>query len=106
MTSVSCSNRLLVLVLFGACATGAAADDKAEYDRRAAAGYVSLFQSLDRNTDGAVTKSEAQGDLNFSPRFDDMDTNRDGVVTQMELQRYIERQHGPQALSAQTAASQ
>lgn len=106
MTSGACSNRLLVLVLFGACATVTAADDKANYDRRAAAGYLSLFQSLDRNADGAVARLEAQGDLNFSPRFDDMDTNRDGVVTQMELQRYIERHHGPQALSAQTSASQ
>ena len=64
----------LLLVLFGtllACATGATADDKAEYNRRAAETYVALFKSLDRNADSAVTREEAHGDLNFVPYFDD-----------------------------------
>ena len=84
----------LVLALLGASIAGARADDKAEYDRRSTARYTSLFQALDRNADRAVTKSEAQGDLNFSPQFDDMDTNRDGIVTELELHRYIEKHHG------------
>jgi Ca2+-binding EF-hand superfamily protein len=79
--------------LLAACAMGAGADDKSDYDRRSAARYMSLFQSLDRNADGAVTRLEAQGDLNFSPRFNDMDINRDGVVTTAELQRYVDREH-------------
>ena len=73
---------------------GVRADDKADYDRRAAVRYMELFQSLDRNGDGAVSRDEAQGDLNFSPRFDDMDIDRNGFVTLPELQRYVDQQHG------------
>ena len=74
-----------------------AADDKIHYDQRSAARYTALFESLDRNHDGTVTRLEAQGDLNFDPVFDDMDINRDGVVTTAELQRYIEQRYGAYA---------
>ena len=74
----------------------AADDPKAEYDRRAAERYVSLFQSLDLNNDGMVSKAEAQGDLTFGPSFDDIDINRDGIVTAAELQRFIEQRYGMQ----------
>ena len=90
-------HKIAVFVLLAACAVEAGADDKADYDRRAAARYTSLFQSLDRNGDGTVTSSESQGDLNFGPRFDDMDINRDGVVTKIELQRFIDQYHGTHA---------
>lgn len=83
-----------VSMLLLACAMGAAADDKGEYDRRAAASDLSLFHSLDRNGDGAVTRLEAQGDINFLPRFDDMEVNMDGVVTTAELHRYLEQHYG------------
>ena len=89
------------LVLLVACAMGAGADDKSEYERRSAARYVSLFHSLDRNADGAVTQSEARGDLNFGPRFDDMDINRDEIVTTPEFQRFIEQEHGVRATRLQ-----
>lgn len=82
------------LVLLAAFAMGAGADDKSEYERRAAARDLSLFQSLDRNGDGAVTRLEAQGDINFLPRFNDMEVDMDGVVTTAELQRYLEQQYG------------
>ena len=77
-----------------ACATGAAANDKAEYNRRAAETYVALFKSLDRNADTAVTREEARGDVNFVPQFDSMDINRDGVVTAEELQRFVAQRYG------------
>ena len=83
-----------VLVLLLACAMSAGADDKSEYNRRAAARDLSLFHSLDRNGDGVVTRLEAHGDVNFLPRFDDMEVNMDGVVTMAELHRYLERQYG------------
>lgn len=82
------------LVLLLACAMSAGADDRSEYNRRAAARDLSLFHSLDRNADGAVTRLEAQGDINFLPRFDDMEVNMDGVVTAAELHRYLEQQYG------------
>ena len=90
-----------VFALATFCITSAGADDRSEYNRRAAARYVALFQSLDRDGDKTVTKAEAQGDLNFGPRFDDMDINRDQIVTLVELQRFIEREHGADALAAQ-----
>ncbi len=74
--------------------TTAWADDRAEYNRRAAARYVELFQTLDRDTDGRVTREESRGDLNFSPFFDDMDINRDGVVSKDELHRFMEQRYG------------
>ncbi len=82
------------LVLLAACAMGAGADDKNEYNRRAAARDLALFQSLDHNTDGAVTRLEAQGDINFLTHFDDMEVDMDGVVTKAELQRYLEQRYG------------
>ena len=83
-------------VLISACAIGAGADDRSEYNRRAAARDLSLFHSLDRNGDGAVTRLEAQGDLNFLPRFNDMEVDMDGVITAAELQRYLEQNYGAQ----------
>ena len=85
-------------------ATAAIADDKTEYERRAVERDVALFQSLDRNRDNAVTKLEAQGDLNFGPRFDDMDINRDNIVTREELQRYLEQQYGVRTTAAAGSA--
>ena len=90
----------VVLALLAACISGAGANDKADYERRAAATDMTLFESLDRNKDGRVTLSEAHGDLNLGPRFDDMDINRDGVATMEELQRYIGQQHGIQVNQA------
>jgi len=82
----------LILPAYGSMAR--ADDDKTAYDQRSAARYAAVFQSLDRNGDGAVTRVEAHGDLNLGPVFDDMDINRDGIVTHAELQRYLE-QHYP-----------
>jgi hypothetical protein len=87
---------LAALGLFAACAWGADSNDKLEYDRRSATRYLALFQSLDRNADGLVTRSEVHGDLNFGPRFDDLDIDRDDVVTAAELQRFIKQQYGVQ----------
>ena len=83
-----------VLVLLLMCAMSANADDRSDYNRRAATRDLSLFHSLDRNADGAVTRLEAQGDINFLPRFDDMEVDMNGVVTIAELHRYLEQRYG------------
>jgi hypothetical protein len=77
-------------------AMSAGADDRSDYNRRAAARDLELFHSLDRNADGAVTRLEAQGDINFLPRFDDMEVDLDGTVTTAELHRYLDQQYGVQ----------
>jgi Ca2+-binding EF-hand superfamily protein len=85
----------LAIALLGFALNGNAADDpKAEFDRRAAERYVSLFQALDLDNDRRVSKAEAQPDLNFGPAFDDMDIDRDGFVTAAELQRFLEQRYG------------
>jgi Ca2+-binding EF-hand superfamily protein len=85
---------LLVVVGLASAVTGAVADDKADYDRRNAERYTSLFAWLDRDGDGAVTRTESFGDVNFTPVFDDMDIDRDGAVTTAELRRYVDERFG------------
>ena len=82
------------LALLLACATHASADDRDDYNRRAATRDLNLFHSLDRNGDGGVTRLEAQGDINFLPRFDDMEVDMNGVVTAAEFYRYVEQHYG------------
>jgi hypothetical protein len=77
-----------------ALAMSVGADEKSDYDRRAATRDLDLFHSLDRDGDGVVTRLEARGDINFLPRFDDMEVDMDGVVTRAELERYIDQQYG------------
>lgn len=99
---------LLVAVLLpgtGLAASAAPADVEADYNRRVAGRFGSLFQTLDRNRDGVVTRNEAQGDLHFYPRFDDMDINRDGFVTQAELSRFVEQEFGVRLEFGATASA-
>ena len=86
--------QLAALAVLLALAMTAGADDKSDYNFRAAGDDVSLFHALDRNADGAVSRLEARGDINFLPRFDDMEVDMDGIVTRAELQRYIEQHYG------------
>ena len=102
--------KLLHLLMAAALAiavssTAAGADGKAEYDRRAAADLVQLFQWLDRNHDLAVARIEAEGDVNFMPRFADIDIDRNDSVSIQELARYIEQRHGLRLDEASTAAA-
>jgi hypothetical protein len=96
--------RAATLVLLAVSVAHAWADDKADYDKRAVARYTQLFQSLDRNADGVVTREEARGDLNLGLRFDDMDVNRDERLTTGELHGYLERHHGMQRQGAPPAS--
>jgi Ca2+-binding EF-hand superfamily protein len=91
--------RIATAVLLAACLAPAAADDKAEYQRRAAAADQAAFRDLDLDRDGRLTLEEVRSDLNFGPRFNDADVNRDGVVTPDEMRRYLEQSYGtPDAL--------
>ena len=102
--------RLLHVSVAAVCAIAvssapAGANGKAEYDRRVAADLVQLFQWLDRDHDRAVTRIEAEGDVNFMPRFADMDIDRNDSVSSHELARYIEQTHGLRIDEATTAAA-
>lgn len=74
--------------------TAAMANDREDYNRRAAETDLAAFRLLDLNRDGVLTPEEVQPDLNFGPRFNDIDINRDGVITREELRRYIEQAYG------------
>lgn len=85
---------LMALLLTWTMSAGA--DERIDYNRRAAARDLTLFHSLDLNADGKVTRFEAQGDVNFMPLFNDIEVDMDGIVTTAELHRYLERQYGVQ----------
>lgn len=86
--------RALWALTLAAVAASAWADDRAAYNRRAAAADTALFQQLDLNRDGMLSREEARGDLHLGPRFEDMDVNRDGMVTREELLRYLRLTYG------------
>ena len=83
-----------IVALFAVWSLVAAADDRSEYNRRAADADRAAFRELDLNRNGLLTQDEVRADLNFGPRFDAADINRDGVVTQDELRRYLEQTYG------------
>jgi hypothetical protein len=90
-------------LLVAQCA-GVLADEKGEYNRRAAETDMAVFKELNRSGSGFLTREEVQGDMRLGTRFSDIDTNRDDIVTPQEMQRYLEQTYGvapapaPQAL--------
>jgi len=90
-----CQHLAAILALVTSCHV-AIADDRADYNRRAAATDLATFRQLDLNRDGRLDAAEAAGDLNLGPRFRDIDINRDGIVTPEEMRRYIEQTYGLQ----------
>ena len=70
------------------------ADDRADYNRRAAQADEAAYHQLDLDGDGRLTPQEVRGDVNFGPRFDDVDINRDGIITPEEMRRYLEQMYG------------
>ena len=79
------------IVLIALVSGMATADDRMEYNRRAAEADRAAYRQLDRDGDGRLTQEEVQGDVGFRPRFDDIDINRDGIVTPNEMRRYLEQ---------------
>lgn len=82
------------LLIVAATAVTVAADDRADYNRRAADTDMAAFKQLDLNHDGRLTENEARPDLNLYPRFRDIDIDRNGVITLEEMRGYIERTYG------------
>jgi hypothetical protein len=93
--------RCWLALALAAMLSAAAADDREDYNRRAADADRAAFHALDLNRDGVLERDEVRGDLNFGPRFNDVDINRDGVITPAEMARYLEQTYGvkPAALA-------
>ena len=86
--------QLAVAVVLAMVSVAAPAADKEAYNRRVADNDMALFQQLDLNRDGRLSRDEAKADLNLGPRFSDIDINRDDFVTREEMRRYIEHTYG------------
>jgi plasmid stability protein len=87
------------LTLALACSGQAVADDdlRSAYYQRAADHDRALFESLDVDRNGVLSRDETQGDLDLGPRFNDIDVNRDNLITADELRRYVEQRYGASA---------
>jgi EF hand len=50
-----------------------------------------LFDLLDRNGDGRLTREELEGTV-FAKHFDEIDSNKDGAIDNEELEAYLKKQ--------------
>ena len=87
-------SKFALIAMIGAVSAMAAADDREKYNERAANSDMAMFQELDLNRDGKVTRAEAKGFLAMEARFDDIDIDHDDQITRDEMTRYIERAYG------------
>jgi hypothetical protein len=85
---------LLAIAVAIASSGALAADDREAFYRRAAASDAALFDALDRDGNGMVTRQEAQVSIDMQARFDDFDIDRDGAITRAELERYVGQRYG------------
>ena len=46
---------------------------------------MSMYKSMDKNSDGIVTKAEAEAQGMSGPTFNKLDTNKDGFISQSEF---------------------
>jgi Ca2+-binding EF-hand superfamily protein len=72
---------LIAAALITTAATANEPDGDKDRSRQAA---EAKFESLDRNDDGQVSKSEARDDSKLSAQFTSADTNSDGYLTEPE----------------------
>jgi Ca2+-binding EF-hand superfamily protein len=73
---------LILLCSAALFSTAALAND--EPDAKSAGG---IFQTLDADGDGKISKSEAEANQGFANHFDKLDGNSDGFVSKREYQR-------------------
>lgn len=75
---------LLSAVLLSAAAT--AGDDQYKQDKTMKQQSAATFESLDKNADSQISKTEAAGDKTLSDSFASADTNGDGYLSKSEFQ--------------------
>jgi Ca2+-binding EF-hand superfamily protein len=94
------------IALFAATllATGAIAADN---DSRSMQNSDTMFKSLDKNSDGKISQSEAANasDKNVSAHFAALDKNSDGYLDRREFQAH-ERQHSQQSSSNSSSSTE
>jgi Ca2+-binding EF-hand superfamily protein len=87
-------SQIAIAAVLGVLSLAAAADDREDYNRRAAQRDMAAFQELDRNHDQRLTPDEVKGMLSLEARFNDIDINRDGAITLEEMKRYLDQTYG------------
>ncbi len=85
---------IAVALALGLPGGNAFAQDQAAYEQRSIARFEQQFASLDRGHKGKVSRTEADGSIDFIAAFDDIDINRDDVVTKAELDRFLALRYG------------
>jgi hypothetical protein len=60
-----------------------------DYLKRVADHYRTAFLAASGSARGYITRDDIQGNLFMLPMFDSMDVNRDGRVTKEELDRFL-----------------
>jgi Ca2+-binding EF-hand superfamily protein len=80
-----------LLIAAAALAVGVAFAQQppADFLKRVADHYRTAFVAADTGAKGYITRDDIQGNLFLLPVFDSMDINRDGRVTKEELDRFL-----------------
>jgi len=80
---------LIAITVAAAFAAPASADDKAQKQTapagRTASVSAALFDRLDKNKDGFVTRDEARDATELQGRFAELDTDNDGKISRAEM---------------------
>jgi hypothetical protein len=92
--------RLVLTIAMTVTMQGVLANDQLTYETRVGSDLAVHFTSLDRDHDAQVSREEAAGDVYFMAVFNDIDANRDGVVTRNELSAYLNLRFGAHAADA------
>ena len=81
----------LGLIAAALITTAATANEPGGDKDRSRQATEAKFESLDRNDDGRVSKSEARDDSRLSAQFTSADTNSDGYLTEPEYTATTDR---------------
>ncbi len=93
-TSVAVAALVAMTVALALPGGNAFAQERAAYEQRSVARFEQQFTALDHGRNAEVSRTEADGNVDFTAAFDDIDINRDGVVTKEELDRYLALRYG------------
>ena len=81
--------RAMLIAAAALAAVAFAQQPPADYLKRVADQYRAAFVAADTGGKGYITRDDIQGNLVLLPVFDSMDVNRDGRVTKEELDRFL-----------------
>jgi Ca2+-binding EF-hand superfamily protein len=91
---------LLALAAAAGFAANAAAQASAQSDKRSA---TTLFERLDKNKDGFVTRDEARDAAELQGRFAELDVDNDGKISRQEM-RALDAKPGAEVSSSGSTA--